>query len=999
MPHLLLPSLLLAAVLPARTLHVGDTLQDRPDGGTTQNFEVVMNVGEYVEVALESGNVELTLHLSDPDGHVVEQYCDGVPTTRILSWVATTAGVHQLELRAQTAPGTPAPYGLRLVALRPATDEDRTRARGLQAEYRAHQRRVQREKGHESLLAAVTDYEEARRAYASLGDAGGAARMLRFAAMAQGGFDEARAIETFKQVLEEPEEGNERAFTLNELAQVYIHKQDDQAALSRLQEALVLAQKGGFTALEGAILANLGALYLGLKEGQTALRYFQQSLPLLNSRRNEAIITTQMGECYSILKDWDRAAAEFERMLAYWREEKYWEGEAYTLMRLGHVEGQRGRTEKAASYLRDAAALQSKAGNTRFEVQALYEIALLYRDAHDYDASMKQAEEGLARLATIGNKGREALEWEILTLMAETKREQGDLHAALTSAEAAVAVVDAAGATLTSDALRTSHATFVYDVYSVYLDILMRLHQAEPDRGWDRQAFEVSERGRARSLVTTLRAAKVDLADADDAALLAQRDALSQRLNAKADLQLRLVHERHDRHEDEELRSEIQRLLTEQEDLQAKIRQANPRYGSIAESRAIGIAEIQAQLGSDTLVLEYALGRSNSYLWVITADSFHGYRLPARDAIEPLARRAHELLIARNAMPANLSARERLARVSAAANEYDDVARRLADLLLSPVPALSAKRFLIVPDGALQYVSFAALPAPARSPRAGKSTPLLYEHEVVYAPSMSVLPLLQANTPSQAKPAKSLAVFADPVFDKLDPRVTGTVPRAANPKPPHGATLSALSSENIDALREGNTMGGLALPRLEYTRELSRAVMKGMTSADVLRAVDFEASRRNVLRPELADYRTVVFATHALVHSEYPELSGIALSMVDEKGAPQDGFLRLHDVYNLRLNADLVVLGACETGLGREMRGEGLIGLSRGFLHAGARRVLASLWKVDEEATVALLSELYRQIGLGRPYSTALREAQMHVRRQARWQSPYYWAGFVLQGS
>jgi CHAT domain-containing protein len=166
-----------------------------------------------------------------------------------------------------------------------------------------------------------------------------------------------------------------------------------------------------------------------------------------------------------------------------------------------------------------------------------------------------------------------------------------------------------------------------------------------------------------------------------------------------------------------------------------------------------------------------------------------------------------------------------------------------------------------------------------------------------------------------------------------------------------------------------------------------------------MEALDFEASRATATSPHLAQYRIVHFATHALLDNEHPELSGLVLSLVDRNGKPQNGFLDLEDVYNLNLPVDLVVLSACETGLGKEINGEGLIGLTRGFMYAGAPRVVASLWKVDDVATAELMGRFYRGMmkeGL-RP-AAALRRAQLAMWKQKRWTDPYYWAAFTIQG-
>lgn len=166
-------------------------------------------------------------------------------------------------------------------------------------------------------------------------------------------------------------------------------------------------------------------------------------------------------------------------------------------------------------------------------------------------------------------------------------------------------------------------------------------------------------------------------------------------------------------------------------------------------------------------------------------------------------------------------------------------------------------------------------------------------------------------------------------------------------------------------------------------------------------ALDFKANRQTAMSAELGRYDIVHFATHGLINNEHPELSGLVLSLVDERGAQQDGFLRLHEVYNLKLAAELVVLSACQTGLGREIKGEGLVGLVRGFMYAGAPRVVASLWMVDDAATAELMGQFYEgMLRKGLQPAAALREAQVHMSKHKRrqWQAPYYWAGFVLQG-
>jgi len=190
-----------------------------------------------------------------------------------------------------------------------------------------------------------------------------------------------------------------------------------------------------------------------------------------------------------------------------------------------------------------------------------------------------------------------------------------------------------------------------------------------------------------------------------------------------------------------------------------------------------------------------------------------------------------------------------------------------------------------------------------------------------------------------------------------------------------------------------------AFERLPGTRNEARLIAQLAGPGRSFQALDFDASRATALSAKLYDYRIVHFATHGILNSRHPELSGLLLSMVDRAGKPTDGFLQTHDIYDMKLRADLVVLSACETALGTEIAGEGLVGLTRGFMYAGAPRVVASLWRVPDGATSELMRRFYQNmLSNGLPAAAALRRAEISLRREPRWSSPYYWAAFTLQG-
>jgi len=330
-------------------------------------------------------------------------------------------------------------------------------------------------------------------------------------------------------------------------------------------------------------------------------------------------------------------------------------------------------------------------------------------------------------------------------------------------------------------------------------------------------------------------------------------------------------------------------------------------------------------------------------------------------------------------------------------------------MLLGPVASqLGRKRLAIVADGALQYIPFAALPAPSPGTDEGRSSvtkpqPLFVEHEIVSLPSASTLATLRRETAGRKPAAKSLAVLADPVFTDDDTRVRRDLGKAvaqSKTRSPDSDETDVASLQMTTSGRETGVIGAEGgFGRLLSTRREAAAISALVPEHERMRALDFEASRTTALRPELGEYRIVHFATHGLLNNVHPELSGIVLSLVDKEGRTQDGFLRLQDIYNLKLPAELVTLSACQTGLGKEIKGEGLIGLTRGFMYAGAPRVVASLWKVDDLATAELMKLFYQgMLKEGLPAGAALRAAQLELSKQKRWASPYFWAGFVLHG-
>jgi CHAT domain-containing protein len=324
---------------------------------------------------------------------------------------------------------------------------------------------------------------------------------------------------------------------------------------------------------------------------------------------------------------------------------------------------------------------------------------------------------------------------------------------------------------------------------------------------------------------------------------------------------------------------------------------------------------------------------------------------------------------------------------------------KLSWTVLAPIKGIAGtKRLVIIPDGALEYIPFAALVDP------DSKQPLVVSHELAILPSLSVLWEIRDEFSNRPSAPKTLAVLADPVVEEHDPRLiqerTATVPRSRLPAVSVNRGLSVWDGVRNPFDTSTGVDEAVNFVRLPFAAEEAEMLMKLVPESERLVATGFDANRQMASSEALSDFRMIHFATHGLLDFKHPRLSCLVLSRFDQKGVPQDGYFRLQDVYSMKLSADLVVLSACQTALGKQIRGEGLVGLTRGFFYAGAARVAASLWNVDDNASAKLMERFYRKM-LGpekMPPAAALRAAQIEMMREKRWEDPYYWAAFVLQG-
>lgn len=843
------------------------------------------------------------------------------------------------------------------------------------------------------------------------------------------------------------------ALTLNSLGAVYRDLGERQKALQHYLLSLQIRRELKDKAGEAATLHNLGVLYDDLGEVQKmldthtqalplrrdpvgrvltlnsigrgydrlglpheAINYYQQSLALTRSSANkfgEARTLNLMGLAYWSLGEYQTALSYLNQALPFFREGKNHLDEATTLNNLGFVYNSLNEPAQALRFYQQALPLFRTVKDRQAEASLLHLIGFAYERLGDNSSALDYQQRSLKLSREVGDPRRVA---KAHYGLARLERAQGRLKQAREHIEQAIRIVESLRAKLDSPELRAAYRASTAQYYEFYIDLLMRMRKQTGRAMFVGLALQASEQARARSLLELLQEAGAEIRSDAAPELVAREQELQQQLSDKT-AQLLLLTDANTATPTTALAAEVDSLTATLRDVQSQLRRASPRYAALTQPQPLSVREIQQQvLDRQTMLLEYSLGEECSYLWAVTKDSITSYELPRRAEIEKLARQYYELLTDPSQQERITRPQRGLRTAKGESENFTQLATTLSRMLLAPVAhRLGQQRLLIVADGALQYVPFASLPVVRRPLSVAKSQaknngqrttddgqPLILKHEIITAPSASTLAVLRRDMTGAQKATKEIAVIADPVFDTQDERVktisvgAGNKVLAATAPAPDPSRLLLLKLTKA----AGKTDVEARIPRLPNTRREAEAILSLVNANSRYAAFDFAANRSAAINVELGQYRILHFATHGFLNATNPQLSGLVLSLVDEKGTAQNGFLLAPEIYQLKLAAtELVVLSACQTGLGQEVKGEGVIGLTRGFMYAGAPRVVVSLWNVSDEATADLMKLFYEALLKQklRP-AAALRAAQVGLWKQARWRAPYYWAAFGLQG-
>jgi CHAT domain-containing protein/tetratricopeptide (TPR) repeat protein len=792
----------------------------------------------------------------------------------------------------------------------------------------------------------------------------------------------------------------------NGMGALYSARGESKEALECYQRALEIAKEAKTRGAEAAILTGLGQLYRRRGEPQKALATLQDALDInrqIKDRSSECRVRNHLGPVYMDLGQPDKALGEYERALEVLRSgdgNERWV--ANTLLNIGQVDLSTNRLHEAldrfeealkasrqAGGARDAVAMhyigvaQLKLHQTQEAIQSLESALALRRQAEDRPGEASTLLELGKAYKTQGDPDRAApLMREALQLanevgasftqaashfeLARLERERGDLAEALIQIKRAIDILESVRSDLSDDRLRSSFFSSKRSYYDFYVDLLMQLDRGSPGQGYAEKAFAASEMGRARSLLDLLAEGRLDLTRGIDPILKQKESEVMARLSQ---IQRQLMDELSKSGKKPNLgalRARLDEVEDERQKLELKIRTEHPLYATVRYPSSLQLQEIQQRLDGDSALLEYSLGEEATYLFVVTRESFRVHPLPLSHEIAELVR----------------TVRTELGKPGLTTFSYIRAAQRLHDILIAPArPDFAGKhRLLIAPDGALHFLSFEAMLT--GKPRGGGSLPyLLREFSISYIPSASVLSSLSLPRNSLAagkEPPKQFLAFADPDYGSDPAEVQAT-------------------TANME-IERGPAESG-PLPRLEGTEREVSLIASRYPAAEVQIYRRREANEENVKNNELVTTaRRIHFATHGVIDEERPEFSGLALTRTDNPD--DDGFLRVYEIFNLNLNADLVVLSGCETGLGEEVTGEGLVGLTRAFLYAGTPSVVVSLWRVADAAAPDLMVQFYENLERSSDKAEALRQAKLAmVQKGGKYARPYYWAPFVLVGA
>ncbi len=1037
-----------------RTLELGKPIERELKGGEVHLYQITLAAGQYMHVVVEQRGIDVVVSFIGPDGKLIVERDSptGMQGKESASLIAEASGTYHLQVRSLEKEIAAGRYNLKIEELRQAHPMDRIRFAaetafsegGLLSAYgTAEFQRKALEKYKNALQywriiadsqkeaetlhnigdlyyqlneypQALEHLKNALPLWQKTGDVRGEGYTLQLLGGIHGDLSEqqeglkhlARALPLMRAIddrvgeaqvlntmgmiysslgeLEKAREHYDQAFqlfevlgdrrgqatTLNNIGGIYDRVGETQKALNCYFKALPLRRAVNDRVGEAYALTNIGAIYSDLRENHKALTYYDQALAIIRAighRYGEATLLNNIGGVYSVLDENQKALDCFNQVLKLIRDIGDRRGEAHTLTNMGEVYSSLGQRQIAIEHYDKALALFQATGDRRGEAYVLHSFGLIFHELGESEKAFNYYNQALILLQAMGDRNGEA---KTIAEIARIERDRKNFTEARAKIELALSIAESLRTKVAGPDLRASYFAAKQKYYAFYIDLLAQLQQRSSNQTYGAAAFQVSERAHARALLDILNEAKANIRRGVSSHLLKKETEIFRAI-AKLQTDLR------EKQLTEAQKTEINMQLSAEEEklsaLQLELRQSNPKFADLQYPHPLKIAEVQNRLlTAQDVLLEYALGEEHSYLWAVTKNKSEMFQLPPQKEIEEqvqqfLARVNREPLLGFSPTP---------------------LGKVLYDSLIAPSSKFlqNQTNLIIIPDGILHYLPFEALVA-----KVEKSQPqyLIEKMNISYGPSASVLAFLKSQKPASS-PSELLA-FGDPVFGDE---------RAAEKREPVAPDTTA-----ADSLLEHVTERGLyeavgfEFKRLPNTGDEIQNIASHFDSTRRLLYMRGEAKEERLKAATLRRFRYLHFATHGLLNEQVPGRSAIVLTLDDDPA--EDGFLQINEIFNLDLDADLVTLSACQTAKGKLLRGEGVVGMMRAFMYAGARSLLVSLWPVQDKPTADFMPKFYGYLKAGRPKNEALRQAKLEFIRSETdgLRHPYFWAPFVLSGS
>ena len=708
------------------------------------------------------------------------------------------------------------------------------------------------------------------------------------------------------------------------------------------------------------IYYNLGVVYSDIGNFERSLDYFSQALSIISSDQSNPYFPATLNNLgFSYAKkglvsgqkeDFDHALEYFQKALEANEKSGNRDFQVVILNNIGSVKAHLGENLEALYYLNKARSLAEKQ-NLKNRLTSIYtNIGIIYTRLGDYQNSTLYYDKAI-NLALTEKENRTL--WESYLEKGNLLKKQGDLQSARFYYLNSINIIESLRSSLTSeeDKVNFLGTDKRLDAYHNLIDLLIKESQATKNTQLLEEAFSYLERARARVFLEQIEAAKLAESQPANIKLVNQEKELMSDISG---LFTRLLSPGLSEEERTSILKEIKELENRLENIKRQIRSQNPAYAKLIYPEIISFSQAQKEfLDSRTAIFSFMVGREVSYALVLTRKGIKAFPLPSQEELRK------KVIAYRRA-------------ISDLDNKDFQLGFELYQLLLKPALPENISRLIIVPDNVLNLLPFETL-KPSNQP----GDWLINHFNINYAPSLSSLRELVhfQNRQGRGKPSRTLFAVGDPYYGELE------------------NTATQISSRDIFQDFYGSSE--IRFSRLKYSAEEISRISRLFPHSTVLERD--RASEDLVKSARLTDYRVIHLAAHGLIDDQKPARSAIILALDNDPS--EDGFLQMREILNLKLNADLVVLSACQTGLGRLVRGEGLEGLSRAFFFAGASSVLTSLWAINDQVSSQFMERFYLYLKSANSVSEALRKAKLEMINSSVVSHPYYWAPFLLHGN